>query len=53
MPETLAGKTMRAGRMVTVAAVTMLAALGLVWCVAVIGHLYRLRRGLDACCVDD
>lgn len=53
MLETLTKKTMRAGRTVTVAAVATLAALGLVWCIAVIVHLYCLRRGLDACCVDD
>lgn len=54
MLETLAGKTMRTGRMVTIVPVAMLAAPGLAWCLAVIGHLYFLRRGeLDVCCADD
>lgn len=53
MRETLAGKMTRAGRTVTVSVVAAPAALGLVWCIAVICHLWCLRRGLDACCADD
>lgn len=43
MVDTLLGKTTRVGRMVTFAAVAVSAALFLVWCAAVIAHLYLLR----------
>lgn len=43
VPETLPKRTMRAGRMVTVAAVAILAALGLMRYVAAIAHLCLLR----------
>jgi hypothetical protein len=46
-------KTTRAGQTATVAAAAMLVAPGLLWGIAVIVHLYRLRRGLDACFADD
>lgn len=53
MMETLSGKATRAVRAVAVAAVAVFGPLFLAWGVAVICHLYCLRRGLDVCCVDD
>ena len=53
MVDTLPGKPRRAGSTVRVVAGTMLALLLPVWLAAMIGHLYRLRRGLDVCCADD
>jgi hypothetical protein len=40
------GGMVRAGRMVAVTAAVMLAAAGFAWCVAVLVHLYFLRRWL-------
>lgn len=43
----------RTGQTMAVAAAATAIALGLVWCAAILAHLYHLRRGLDACFVDD
>lgn len=53
MVQTLTGNSARAGRTVRVARAAVLVALFPVWLVAMIGHLFCLRRGLDVCCVDD
>lgn len=57
MVKMLPSKQRRAGRTARVARTAIFAALFPVWfpmwLVAVIGHLYCLRRGFDACCADD
>lgn len=45
-------KKTRAGRALAVAAMAVIVP-GLVWCAAICCHLCCLRRGFDACCVDD